>query len=69
MPFVAGGAIVTRDVPPYVMVAGNPAEPHAINCEGLKRRGFNEEQIRNSANAYRILYRSRSEARRRRRAA
>ena len=56
--FLAGGAIVTRDVPPYVMVAGNPAEPHTVNSEGLKRRGFTEEQIRNIREAYRILYRS-----------
>jgi UDP-N-acetylglucosamine acyltransferase len=56
--FLAGGAIVQRDVPPYVMVSGNPASPHAINAEGLKRRGFNEEQLRNIREAYRILYRS-----------
>jgi UDP-N-acetylglucosamine acyltransferase len=34
--FLAGGAIVQRDVPPYLMVAGNPAIPHAVNSEGLK---------------------------------
>jgi UDP-N-acetylglucosamine acyltransferase len=56
--FLAGGAIVTRDVPPYVMVAGNPAAPHAVNSEGLKRRGFTEDQIRNIRDAYRTLYRS-----------
>lgn len=56
--FVAGGAIITRDVPPYVMVAGNPAEPHSVNSEGLKRRGFNAEQIKNIRSAYRLLYRS-----------
>jgi len=56
--FVGGGAIVTRDVPPYVMIAGNPAEPHSVNAEGLKRRGFAPQQIRNIRNAYRILYRS-----------
>ncbi len=56
--FLAGGAIVQRDVPPYVMVAGNPAEPHAVKAVGLKRRGFTEEQIRNIREAYRILYRS-----------
>ena len=56
--FLAGGAIVQRDVPPYVMVAGNPGLPHQVNSEGLKRRGFDEEQIRNIRTAYRILYRS-----------
>jgi len=56
--FLAGGAIVQRDVPPYVMVAGNPAEPRMVNSEGLKRRGFDEEQIRQIREAYRILYRS-----------
>jgi len=56
--FLAGGAIVQRDVPPYVMVAGNPAEPRMVNAEGLKRRGFDEEQVKNIREAYRILYRS-----------
>ena len=56
--FIANNAGVTRDVPPYVMAIGNPAEPHSINSEGLKRRGFTPEQIRNLRNAYRILYRS-----------
>ncbi len=56
--FIAGGSIVTRDVPPYVMVAGNPSEPNSVNAEGLKRRGFTPEQVRNLRNAFRILYRS-----------
>jgi UDP-N-acetylglucosamine acyltransferase len=56
--FVAHHAGCTKDVPPYVMAVGNPAEPHSINSEGLKRRGFTTEQIRNLKNAYRILYRS-----------
>jgi len=56
--FLGGGSIVSRDVPPYVMVAGNPAVPHAVNAEGLRRRGFSEEQVRNIREAYRILYRS-----------
>jgi UDP-N-acetylglucosamine acyltransferase len=56
--FLAGGTIAQRDVPPYVMVAGNPAIPHAVNSEGLKRRGFTEQEIRQIRKAYRILYRS-----------
>jgi UDP-N-acetylglucosamine acyltransferase len=55
---LAGGAIVTRDVPPYVMVAGNPAQPYTINSKGLKRRGFDEVQIRHIRDAYRVVYRS-----------
>jgi len=56
--FLGGGAILSRDVPPYVMVAGNPAVPHGVNAEGLRRRGFTEEQIRHIREAYRLLYRS-----------
>ena len=56
--FLAGGAIVTRDVPPYVMVAGNPSSPHMVNSEGLKRRGFTDEQVRSVREAYRLVYRS-----------
>jgi len=56
--FIAGGAMVRQDVPPYVMVQGDPAAPYAVNSEGLKRRGFTEEQIRAIRDAYRILYRS-----------
>jgi UDP-N-acetylglucosamine acyltransferase len=56
--FVAHHGGCTKDVPPYVMAVGNPAVPHSINSEGLKRRGFTAEQIRNLKNAYRILYRS-----------
>ncbi len=56
--FTAALSGVTRDVPPYVMAVGQPAVPHSINSEGLKRRGFTPEQIRNLRHAYRILYRS-----------
>jgi len=49
---------ITRDVPPYVMVSGTPVQPHGINTEGLKRRNFSAEQLRNIKNAYRVLYRS-----------
>lgn len=56
--FLGNNAAATRDVPPYVMAVGSPAEPHSVNSEGLKRRGFTPEQIRNIRDAYRILYRS-----------
>jgi UDP-N-acetylglucosamine acyltransferase len=56
--FIANNAAVTRDVPPYIMVVGQPAEPHSVNSEGLKRRSFNADQILNIRRAYRLLYRS-----------
>lgn len=56
--FIANNAAVTRDVPPYVLAVGQPAEPHSVNAVGMKRRGFTEEQIRNVRRAYRVLYRS-----------
>jgi UDP-N-acetylglucosamine acyltransferase len=49
---------VTRDVPPYVMAVGQPAAAHSVNSEGLKRRGFTPEQVRNIRSAFRVLYRS-----------
>ncbi len=48
---------VNKDVPAYVMVFGLPGAPAGINSEGLKRRDFSKEQIRNIKNAYRIVYR------------
>ncbi len=56
--FLANNAAVTRDVPPYLLVAGSPAEPKGVNSEGLKRRGFDAGQIANIKNAYRLFYRS-----------
>jgi UDP-N-acetylglucosamine acyltransferase len=56
--FIANNTAVTRDVPPFVMAVGRPAEPHSVNAEGLKRRGFSPEQVRSIRDAYRTLYRS-----------
>ena len=55
--FIANNAAVTRDVPPFIMAVGQPAAPHSVNSEGLKRRGFTPEQISHVRAAYRILYR------------
>ena len=56
--FIGNNAGVTRDVPPYFLVFGQPAVPKGINSEGLKRRGFTTEQIRSVKQAFRMLYRS-----------
>jgi len=54
--FTAMGTAIGKDVPPYLMVGGNPAKPHGINTEGLKRRGFTAEQLKVLKAAYRVLY-------------
>lgn len=56
--FIGGFAGITRDVLPFMMVAGQPPQPHGINQEGLKRRGFDADQLRHLKEAYRLLYRS-----------
>lgn len=53
-----GGSILIQDLPPFVMVAGNPAAPHGVNSEGLRRRGFSADAISAIKNAYKTLYRS-----------
>ena len=54
----AVGAALFKDLPPYVTCSGNPAAPHGINTEGLKRRGFTPEQIENLRRAYKVIYRN-----------
>ena len=51
-------SVVTQDVPPFVIIAGNPCAPHGINAEGLKRRGFPPEAITALRRAYKTLYKS-----------
>ena len=47
-----------RDVPPFVLVDGNPAVPRGINSRGLQRRGFEREAIKAIKDAYKLIYRS-----------
>jgi UDP-N-acetylglucosamine acyltransferase len=51
-------SIILQDVPPYVMIGGNPIGTHGINSEGLKRRDFSPETIMALKRAYKTLYRS-----------
>ncbi len=52
------GTILFKDIPPYVTAAGHEAQPHGINSEGLKRRGFSSEAILAIKRAYKTLYKS-----------
>ena len=56
--FIAGGAMVVMDVPPFCVAQGDRAELAGLNVVGLQRQGFSEEQIARVKDAYRILFRS-----------
>ncbi len=48
---------VSQDVPPFMMVSGNPLAVHGFNIEGLRRRGFSRERIAQVKRMHRLLYR------------
>ncbi len=56
---ISGGCSkIVQDVPPFMMVDGNPAHVRHINQVGMERAGFTKETIRTIKDAFRILYRS-----------
>jgi UDP-N-acetylglucosamine acyltransferase len=56
---ITGGCTkVVQDVPPFMIVDGNPAEVRGVNLVGLERRGFSHDAVRALKEAYRILYRA-----------
>lgn len=54
--FVAGGSLVTKDVPPYIKAVRMPLSYGGVNSVGLKRRGFSMQQINHILDIYRTLY-------------
>ena len=48
---------VSKDVPPYMMVDGNPLAVRGFNAEGLRRRGYSAERIAVVKQMHRLLYR------------
>ncbi|KFF49526.1 UDP-N-acetylglucosamine acyltransferase [Gammaproteobacteria bacterium MFB021] len=54
---VGGCSAITKDIPAFIMVSGNPAGPHGLNSIGLKRRGFSAEAIKALGEGYRLVYR------------
>ncbi len=56
--FVSGLTGVPKDVPPFVMAAGNRATLYGLNVVGLERRGFSKDDIATLKKAYRLLFRS-----------
>lgn len=56
--FLAYCSGVVHDVPAFVRSAGAPAEPHGINTIGMRRHGYDDDEIAAVKKAYRTLYRS-----------
>lgn len=56
--FIGGISRVLHDVPPYMLVEGQPARPRCINVVALKRNDFSSETINCLAEAHRLLYRA-----------
>jgi UDP-N-acetylglucosamine acyltransferase len=54
---IGGCARVIKDVPPFMMSAGNPLEVHTINKIGLERANIPEEVHHHLRQAYKIIYR------------
>jgi UDP-N-acetylglucosamine acyltransferase len=52
------GSVIFKDIPPYLMAAGNPIAPGGINLRGLKRNGFSEDAIAAIRRAFKVLYKS-----------
>jgi UDP-N-acetylglucosamine acyltransferase len=55
---LGGASALVQDLPPFIIAAGDKAEPHGINVEGLRRRGFEAEAIAALRSAYRVLYKN-----------
>jgi UDP-N-acetylglucosamine acyltransferase len=56
--FTGLGTVLTQDLPPYILAAGNTARPHGLNLRELKRSGFPEKTILALKHAYKLVYRS-----------
>jgi len=55
---LGGMSRIDRDVPPYMLVEGNPARVRSLNLVGLQRAGLTAEELGILKKAFRLLYRS-----------
>ena len=53
---VGGASKITKDVPPFFLIEGNPAEPYGLNSVGLRRAGFTVDVRNELKKFYKILY-------------
>ena len=54
--FIGGGYRVPKDVPPYVLAAGEPLVYRTLNLIGLKRSGFSRDAISKLSKGYKLIY-------------
>jgi UDP-N-acetylglucosamine acyltransferase len=55
--FIGGKSAVVKDIPPFVIAAGDRARLHGMNTVGLKRHGFTQSTINELKKVYRIIFR------------
>jgi UDP-N-acetylglucosamine acyltransferase len=55
--FIGGKSAIPKDVPPYVIAAGDRARLHGLNSVGLKRAGFSKSTLAALKKTYRIIFR------------
>jgi UDP-N-acetylglucosamine acyltransferase len=55
---IGGISKISRDIPPYVLVAGNPVQPYGLNRVGLQRADFTPEVMAELKECYRLIYRA-----------
>ena len=55
--YIGGKSALTKDIPPYVIAAGDRASLHGLNKVGLRRHQFSEHTISELKKAYRIIFR------------
>ncbi len=57
MAYVGASSRVVQDVPPFVKVAGDPAEVRMVNEIGMQRFGIDEKDIDEIKHVYRTIFR------------
>jgi UDP-N-acetylglucosamine acyltransferase len=55
--FLGGKSGVDRDVPPFMITAGERAKLYGVNRKGLSRLGFSQETVDGLKKAFRIIWR------------
>ena len=61
--YVGGLTRIVQDVPPFMIIEGNPSKVRKVNVVGLQRNGYTHEKIAALKAAYRLIFRSRTPAR------